>query len=158
VDDVMTFRRGLAKMLEISARPDRPCPVNVEQLRGLVTAYLRDCDDELALLPEVAAEPHWNLWDWWDLSTAAVTDTFFVVVVVEPGGLEVASGWAERWALRAFGGREFPDDVRQVVPELDRRFGLPGGSVRVGRQGAEAWLGRGLGLRASPADAADAGA
>ena len=148
MDDVAAFQLALSQMLERSSGSDMPCPVTADEAHQLVFEYLGEYDTELALLPEVTADPHWNLWDWWDWSTNAVADTFFVAVVIEPSGLEVASGRAERWALQTFTDSEFPDDVRQVVPELARRFGLPGGSVRVDRPVAESWLGRELGLHA----------
>ncbi len=148
MDDVATFRLAFSQMLERSSGSDMVCPVTADEVRQLVFDYLGEYDSELALLPEVAADPHWNLWDWCDWSTNAVADTFFVAVVIELSGLEVASGRAEQWALRTFTDSEFPDDVRQVVPELARRFGLPVGSVRVDRPAAESWLGRGLGLHA----------
>ncbi len=97
----------------------------------------------MARFPELAGQAHWNLWLW-----EFDQNSYFVAVVIRPGGLEFACGHGSQRAIREFADSDFPDDVGQVVPEAARRFHLPCGSLRVGRAVAEEWAGRGLGVRA----------
>ena len=147
IEDAGSFERELARVLEASGSPDAPCPLSGAELRRLVVEYLNDYNSELALLPERAGEGHWNLW-MWDEPGEFDKDSYFVVVVVWPAGLEFACGYGPQQAVRDFADSDFPDEVGQVVPELVRRFTVPCGSLRVGREVAEAWAGRGLGVRA----------
>jgi len=149
VEDPGALDRELDRMLKASGSTDAPCPLNADGLRRLVIEYLNDYDAELALLPERAGEGHWNLWQW-DEPGEFKKDSYFVVVAVWPGGLEFVCGYGVQQTVHDFADNNFPDDVRQVVPELVRQFTVPCGSLRVGRAVAEAWAGRGLGVRAEP--------
>jgi len=158
VEEAGAVDRELTRVLAASGSPDAPCPLDAAELRRMVVEYLTDYDAELALLPERASEPHWNLWQW-DQPGEFDRDSYFVAVVVRPGGLEFAPGHGPQQAVREFADSDFPDEVERVVPELARRFALPCGSVRVRRLVAEAWAGRGLGVLpdAEPGAAPDTG-
>lgn len=137
--------RELTRVLMAAGSHAAPCPIDAAELRRLVVEYLTDYDAELARFPELASVPRWNLWQW-DWPGEFDRDSYFVALVVRPGGLEFAPGHGRQQCVREFADSDFPDEVERVVPELARHFALPCGSIRVGRLVAEAWAGRGLGV------------
>jgi hypothetical protein len=147
VGDVSAIERELARTLKTSGSAATPCPLTVEELRELTVEYLYDWDKELSRFPDLVREAHWNLWQW-DEPSRVERDSYFVVVVVRPSGLEFLFGYGPQREVRHFADGECPDDVDEVVPELMRRFTVPCGKLSVERVLAEKWAGRGLGLHA----------
>src|SRR4051812_37974173 len=89
------LERNLARMLAVAggrgtfAAPD---------LGALAVEYLDDYDGELARHPDLAGEPHWNLW----MNDADRNDALFVVMVVRPAGLEFFCGRGTARDVRDF--------------------------------------------------------
>jgi hypothetical protein len=89
--------------------------------------------------PELAGQPHWNLW----VMDARAQDALFAVLVFRPGGVEFLCGTGEAFAIRRFAEKDFPEDVGRLPAAMAVLFAIPEGSLHMGREKAEGWLGRG---------------
>jgi hypothetical protein len=112
--------------------------ISVADLRGWVVEYLSEKDQEFALYPHLAGQPHWNLW----MMDAELDDALFAAVVFVPAGLRVVCGTGESFAIRRWES-DNPADPSGLEAELRRDFRVPEAAVAIGRADAEAWLGRG---------------
>ena len=129
----------IARRLSAALRPGSPNRISAGELREWVVEYLQDFDAEAARFPEEAGKPHWNLW----MMDGRLEDALFAAFVFRPGGVEFFCGTGEAFAIKRFAESDFPEDVEELPAEMARLFTVPEGSLRLSREEAEAWLGRG---------------
>jgi hypothetical protein len=129
----------IALRLDTAPVPGSPNRIRVQQLREWAVAYLSDHDEEVARFPELAGEPHWNLW----MMDARYQDALFAVLIFRADAMEFFCGTGNACEVKGFAERDFPGDPDDVLGMMTARFSIPGGSVRFDRPAAEEWLGRG---------------
>jgi hypothetical protein len=129
----------VTRRLTATLPPGSPNEITAAELRAWAVEYLRDYDAELSRFPELVGNPHWNLW----MMDVRLEDAMFAALVFRPGGVEFFCGTGEAFAIKQFADSDFPDDVEQLRAEMVRRFVVPESSLLLGREEAEAWLGRG---------------
>lgn len=127
------------RILAATGVPGSPNEFTAAEIRGLVVEYLQDYDEEVRRFPDLAGQPHWNLW----MADARFEDALFAVLAFRPGGVEFLCGTGDACAIKRFAESDFPDDIEQVSAELSRLVAVPAGRLHLGRQAAEGWLGRG---------------
>jgi hypothetical protein len=114
--------------------PGSPNDFTAIEIRDMALEYLQDHDEEMRQFPEIAGQPHWNLW----MADARLEDALFAILVFRPGGVEFLCGTGDAIAIKRFAESDFPDHIEQVPVVMARRFAVP-----EGREAAEDWLGRG---------------
>jgi hypothetical protein len=124
-------------MLAVVAAPDSPGHISAQEVCDWAAEYLQDQDEERARLPDLAGEPHWNLW----MNDARYEDAVFVVLVFLPAGLEFFCGRGDSFQVRHFCEHDFPDDLLETYEAMRGRFTIPA-ILRIDRRTAERWLGR----------------
>jgi hypothetical protein len=130
---------SLGLKLAASPQPGSENRITLAELREWVLEYLREWDEEVARFPELAAEPHWNLWM---ADYDRERDAMCVGMIFGSGGIEIACGTGNRDAIRQFGEDEFPEDLHRILPELRRRLSENRQTETLPRTLAESWLGR----------------
>jgi hypothetical protein len=136
LDDVTA---DIDRRLAATRVPGSPNEFTAAEICDLAVEYLGFHDEEVRGLPEIAGQPHWNLW----MADARLEDALFAVLVFRPGGVEFVCGTGDAFAIRRFAESDFPDDIERVPAEMSRRFAVPAGSLHLSREAAEGWLGRG---------------
>ena len=129
----------IERRLAATRAPGSPNGFTASEVRDFAAEYLADHDQEVADTPHLEGEPHWNLW----MADAEIESALFAVLLFRPGGVEFVRGTGDAFAIKRFAESDFPDDTEQVPADLARRFAVPAGGVRFGREVAEEWLGRG---------------
>jgi hypothetical protein len=129
---------AVASRLDTTPGPGSPNRISARQLRGWAVEYLRDRDDELANCPELAGQPHWNLW----MVDARYQDALFAVLLFSADGVEFFCGTGNAFEIRGFAEGHLFEDPGDVRAAMAGRFSIPGGSVRLDRYAAQEWLGR----------------
>lgn len=128
----------IARRLEMTPAPGTPNRIQAEELRGWAVAYLRDQDEELARFPDLAGQPHWNLW----MMDARFQDAIFAVLIFRPTGIELFCGTGNAREVRQFAESDCPENPDEVLAAMRARFFIPEASLRLDRRAAEGWLGR----------------
>ena len=129
----------VARRLAATLRPGSPNSMMAAQLREWAVEYLTEYDEELGRFPGLVGKPHWNLW----MMDARFEDALFAVLVFRAGGVEFLCGTGDAFAVKRYAENDFPDDVEHLPAKMARLFAIPEGSLHLGREEAEAWLGRG---------------
>jgi hypothetical protein len=129
----------VGRRLAAAHRPGSKNEITAVELCQWAVDYLAEYDTELRRFPELAGQPHWNLW----MNDAQFQDALFAVLVFRPGRLEFLCGTGDAYAIRRFAENDRPDEVERLPAEMARLFAVPESSLHLGREEAEAWLGRG---------------
>jgi hypothetical protein len=130
----------VARRLAEAHRPGSPNDITAVELRDWAVEYLSKYDMELMRFPELGGEPHWNLW----IVDTRSEDALFAALVFRPGGMEFFCGAGDAFAIKRFAESDFPNKVEQLPAEMARLFAVPDGSLYLGREQAEEWLGRSI--------------
>jgi hypothetical protein len=133
-----TVDAEIARRLDATPAPGSPNRISAQQLKEWAVEYLHDYDDELARFPELAGQPHWNLW----MLDARYEDALFAVLLFRPEGVEFFCGTGNAFAVKGFAESHLADDPNDVLAEMSERFSIPEGTGHLDRQAAEEWLGR----------------
>jgi hypothetical protein len=129
---------AIAKRLDAASPPGSPNRISAQELKEWAIDYLRSYDDEVAQFPELAGQPHWNLW----MMDARYEDALFAVLIFRPDGAEFFCGTGNGFEVKGFAESHMTDDPDGILAEMSDRFSLPKGSARLDRRSVENWLGR----------------
>jgi hypothetical protein len=132
------LEHAIRNALEISAEPDSPNRISIQNLTEWAIDYLTEYDEELSRLPELANSNHWNLWM---IDADLNRDAIFAVLIFRPNDVEVFCGRGKASDIRSFADNypANPDELRQA---MSVQFTIPCESVCVSRRIANRWLGR----------------
>jgi hypothetical protein len=128
----------IARRLTTTPAPGSPNRIRAEELKEWAVEYLACNDEELSRFPELAGQPHWNLW----MMDARYQDALFAVLIFRADGVEFFCGTGNAYEVKRFAESDFPDNPDEVLGMMTARFSIPAGSVRLNRKAAEKWLGR----------------
>lgn len=129
----------IALLLDATTSPASPNRFSAQELRDLALKYLKDYDEELARFPQLAEQPHWNLW----MDDSRYQNALFAVLIFWPNEAEFFCGIGNAFDVKKFAESDFPTNPNEVLPVMSQRFSIPQGSIRLDRQEAVKWLGRG---------------
>src|SRR5262249_44556599 len=116
----------IVRRLEAARAPGSPNRISASQLRDWAREYLSEYDDELQQFPELAGQPHTNLW----MMDADYATALFVVLVFHPDGLEFFCGHGNAYAIMGF---DEPDDLALYFEAMRQQFTIPEAPLQIGR-------------------------
>jgi hypothetical protein len=113
--------------------------MRVAEVRTWALGHLQLHESELAQLPDLVRELHWNP----RMADYDVTrDAVFAVMMFRHSGIEILVGRGAGDPIRMFCEHDFASDVEQLPRALDERFQVHPLPIIVPRDIAEQWLGR----------------
>lgn len=137
---VTEIKQAISEMLKASLPAHLKGEIGVQDAREWVSDHLGYYDEEKAQFPDQKLLPWSNMiaYDDWE------KDTFFVIVLLRAGAIELFCGTGYWPDVRAFGEGEADDiPARNLYREWASRFTVPSPRVRLTRGEVNAWLGRG---------------
>lgn len=111
--------------------------ISIEEICDWLTEYLEMYQQDVNRFSELAGKPH---------ADVSLTDfdqnrpALFVVALFADDTVTIAAGRGDSSSVRGFLERSFPEDARQIIPELAARFMVANQRVSVSRQEFEGWL------------------
>ena len=133
-----SVKSEIARRLAATPAAGSPNRIAVEKLRDWAIEYLKSNDEELARFPELAGEPHWNLW----MMDARYEDALFAVLIFRSDAVEFFCGTGNAFEIKGFAECDFPDNPDDVLAMITAKFAIPEGSIRFDQKAAKKWLGR----------------
>jgi hypothetical protein len=138
VEGVAAVAAEIDRRLAAAVPAGSPNAITATELRELAADYLRQHDDEVARIPNLAGCPHWNLW----MRDMEAGDGLFVALAFWLHGVDFYCGTGDAPEVRSVSENESNDDPTAVYATLRARFAIPDEPLRLDRRSAEAWLGR----------------
>jgi hypothetical protein len=133
-----TVAAEIERTLAATRIPGSRNKITAADLRQWAVEYLGDHDEELVRFPELAGQPHWNLW----MMDADPEDALFAVLVLGPIGVRFVCGTGNSFDIRGWDTAD-PANPSGLEAELRRHFRVPEPGMSISRADAEAWFGRG---------------
>lgn len=110
--------------------------LSASELRAGAVEYLSDYSKELARFPQLAENPHWNLW----MIDKELENALFAILVFRLDGVEFTCGTGESFAIR-----EWSDNTMcvptELIAEANRYFKVGEESLHLSCEAAKDWLG-----------------
>jgi hypothetical protein len=129
----------IARRLEAALSPGSPNRITAQEMRAWAVEYLDETVEELSRFTDLAGQPHWNLW----MMDTRFEDALFAVLIFRADDVEFFCGTGNAFQIKRFAESDYPNNPDDVLAMMTAKFSIPEGSIRLARQAAEKWLGRG---------------